>query len=143
MHHFRTFCKSVEKTIVNQGPLINCEKTRTLKKGCPPFYSYPKCAPINVELAVFFGVHYRHVSATEGHLDMVKFLVLQPGIDINAEDKTHLTPLLGKTKRLVYLIVINIINITVQLQHHQGVYSRLITMVITVLTESSLIIIVL
>lgn len=38
----------------------------------------------------------RHVGASEGHLDVVKFLVLQPGIDVNAEDKNHFTALLGR-----------------------------------------------
>lgn len=35
-----------------------------------------------------------HVSAAEGHLDVVKFLLLQPGININARDKNDFTPLL-------------------------------------------------
>lgn len=42
----------------------------------------------------FFPSH-RHVSAAEGHLDVVKFLLLQPGIDINARDANDFTPLLG------------------------------------------------
>jgi len=35
-----------------------------------------------------------HVSAAEGHLDVVKFLLLQPGTNINARDKNDFTPLL-------------------------------------------------
>ena len=40
----------------------------------------------------------RHVSAAEGHLDVVKFLLLQPGININARDKNDFTPLLGRCR---------------------------------------------
>ena len=36
-----------------------------------------------------------HVSAAEGHLDVVKFLLLQPGININARDTNDFSPLLG------------------------------------------------
>ena len=35
------------------------------------------------------------MSAAEGHLDVVKFLLLQPGIDINAKDRNGFTALLG------------------------------------------------
>ncbi|XP_068675146.1 uncharacterized protein [Montipora foliosa] len=35
-----------------------------------------------------------HVSAAEGHLDVLKFLLLQPGIHINARDANDFTPLL-------------------------------------------------
>jgi len=35
-----------------------------------------------------------HVSAAEGHLDVVKFLLLQPGTNINSRDKNDFTPLL-------------------------------------------------
>ncbi|XP_022788411.1 ammonium transporter 1-like isoform X2 [Stylophora pistillata] len=35
-----------------------------------------------------------HVSAAEGHLDVVKFLLLQPGININARDTNDFSPLL-------------------------------------------------
>lgn len=35
-----------------------------------------------------------HVGAAEGHLDVVKFLLLQPGIHVNARDSNDYTPLL-------------------------------------------------
>lgn len=35
-----------------------------------------------------------HISAAEGHLDVVKFLLLQPGININARDTNDFSPLL-------------------------------------------------
>lgn len=38
-----------------------------------------------------------HVSAAEGHLDVLKFLLLQPGIHINASDANDFTPLLYAT----------------------------------------------
>ena len=41
-----------------------------------------------------FVSFFRHVSAAEGHLDVLKFLLLQPGIHINASDANDFTPLL-------------------------------------------------
>ena len=49
--------------------------------------------------------HVSHVSAAEGYLDIVKFLLLQPGIDINARDENDATPLLGMRTIIHYNLV--------------------------------------
>ena len=48
------------------------------------------------KLVLNFLFSSRHVGAAEGHLDVVKFLLLQPGIHVNARDSNDYTPLLGE-----------------------------------------------
>jgi len=101
---FRTFFRTTfTRTITLDGPtsfpasLIfppPCE--RRWKRGCrrttaPGFKPFTKSS---------FCFLCRHVSAAEGHLDVVKFLLLQPGTNINARDKNDFTPLLGKVFKL-------------------------------------------
>ena len=38
---------------------------------------------------------FRHASSKSGHLDVVKFLLNQPGVDVNVRDKKNNTPLTG------------------------------------------------
>ncbi|XP_048575772.1 poly [ADP-ribose] polymerase tankyrase-1 isoform X2 [Nematostella vectensis] len=67
-----------------------------------------------------------HVSSAEGHLDIVKFLLLQPGIDVNARDKSGKTPLLDA-------IVNNRHEVVEYLKSHGAVVDE--TKLVTIATE--------
>ncbi len=45
-----------------------------------------------------FNVPFRHTSCRSGHLDVVKFLLNQPGVNVNVRDKKNNTPLTGLEK---------------------------------------------
>ena len=120
------FCRSTNRRVTNCTPLLGSVGKRAEKNfnfPAPPFNhisgicknladTWPAATRVlsrgrkredpenEVVTKSSFCFLCRHVSAAEGHLDVVKFLLLQPGTNINARDKNDFTPLLGKVFKL-------------------------------------------
>lgn len=48
------------------------------------------------------NIRFRHVSCKSGHLDVVRFLITQPGVNVNARDRKKNTPLTGLMKYMYF-----------------------------------------